>query len=91
MWGLAAGIPLGILQYFLSNMFIKIITLKEHENRKKAILWMLVDIVVVIGIFVVTAVISTSAVLWTATGLCASMILLAVVQFIINLKKQSEK
>ena len=36
MWGLAAGIPLGILQYFLSNMFIKIITLKEHENRKKA-------------------------------------------------------
>ena len=84
MWGLIIGLPLGVLQVFGMMKFAEIVTTGKKSN--KTIFFVLADIIILLGVFILMAAFSPAHLLWTATGMVAVMIILSVIIYIRKMK-----
>ena len=89
MWGVFAGIPFGLLQVYVLYKFTVRITTGE---KNRMLLWLIpLDLVILIGMFVLIGILSEAQLLWFATGMVATMIILTITMFIINLNRNRSK
>lgn len=84
MWGLIIGLPLGVLQVFGMKKLAEIVT--TGKKSKKSVFFILADIIILLGVFILMAAFSPAHLLWTATGMVAIMIVLSVIIYIRNMK-----
>lgn len=84
MWGILVGLPLGLLQLIGVMKFSAMVT--GGGFKKSAVGYIIGNALLLIGVFILMALISADYLLWTATGMVAFMIVASVVIYIKKMK-----